>query len=201
MIHIVQRFTRVSVGLALVLTLFTNPSPAIAASGKLENIARHPHGAPEGSSLESIRNSIIQGATEAGWHMVSTAPGEVTVSILVRAKHEATVAIRFDERTFQIDYVDSTNLDYRPDGLTRTVGKERKHLPGPRIHKNYNKWVHSLAKRVEMRIAQPLPSLATDPRPGPPLIADELEKLDALRRKGILSDEEFETQKKKLLAN
>lgn len=33
------------------------------------------------------------------------------------------------------------------------------------------------------------------------MIADELEKLDALRPKGILSDEELEQQKAKLLAH
>jgi hypothetical protein len=32
-----------------------------------------------------------------------------------------------------------------------------------------------------------------------PLVADELEKLDALRQKGILTDEEFDSLKAKLV--
>ena len=46
-------------------------------------------------------------------------------------------------------------------------------------------------KRVEPRPASSGQSI---------LIADELEKLDALRDKGILTDEEFDRQKAKLLA-
>jgi hypothetical protein len=36
--------------------------------------------------------------------------------------------------------------------------------------------------------------------PSPIMIADELEKLDALRERGVLTQEEFDRQKAKLLA-
>lgn len=204
--HSTRRSPYFRTRLALVLVLMAMPSMT-HATARLENIPPQPHGAPAGSSLESIRDSVIQGAAEAGWHALTTAPGEVTVSTEVRSKHEATVSIRFDESTFQIDYVDSVNLDYDPDGGLRAIGRQRNRPripvpdPGPRIHKNYNIWVQSLAERVARRIVNPLPLTARSPQPGIPMIADELEKLDALRSKGILSDEEFDQQKDKLLAH
>ncbi len=46
--------------------------------------------------------------------------------------HMAFVDITFDEATYSITYKDSHNLDYK-----KRKGKAK-------IHRNYNKWVHTL---------------------------------------------------------
>lgn len=128
----------------------------------------------------------------------------VVVSTMVRT-HRAQVEIGFDARNFWIDYRDSSNLDYNPNDLTRHVqgsgGQKRVIKKGPRIHGNYNLWVEELAQHVAARV-QPLVAddRTREIRTDPVLIADELDKLDQLRQRGVLTQQEFDAQKAKLLA-
>ena len=80
--------------------------------------------------------------------------------------------------------------------------RNRRGIKGPRIHSNYNIWIDQLAKRIAIHTKVPPKSNLTDTAPSRNfiLIADELEKLDALRERGVLSQEEFEQQKIRLLA-
>jgi hypothetical protein len=115
--------------------------------------------------------------------------------------HTATVVIRYDKDDYQINYVDSTNLKFNPDDL-RKPGRRGQVIPGPRIHRNYNIWVQELASAVSSYLQHP--PKASRPSPSiessePVMIADELEKLDSLRERGILTDAEFARQKDKLL--
>lgn len=121
-------------------------------------------------------------------------------SLHVRS-HEATVIIRFDESNFWIDYQDSVNLDYNQNGLRKT--RTRREIKGPRIHRNYNLWVERLAKRIAIQTkTPPKADLIDRAQPGNLIfIADELEKLDALRERGVLSQKEFDQQKAKLSAH
>jgi hypothetical protein len=74
-------------------------------------------------------------------------------------------------------------------------------VKGPVIHPNYNIWVATLAE--EIRQSMRFPPAATESQAASNqsghLVADELEKLDALRQKGILTDEEFDLLKAKIL--
>ena len=92
------------------------------------------------------------------------------------------------------------NLDYNPK--SRRATRTSREIKGPRIHRNYNLWVESLAKSIELNAETPPNSYLTDTVPSetPILIADELEKLDSLRERGVLTQEEFDRQKAKLLA-
>lgn len=72
---------------------------------------------------------------------------------------------------------------------------------GPRIHPNYNVWVRQLADQVAGRTAVILEANRGQESEGSvSLIADELEKIDRLRQRGVLTQDEFDEQKKKLLA-
>ena len=206
----------------LFLLVWTAAWPA-HATVPLENVAARPHGASPSVTLEQIRASITRAASERGWSLVESAPERVRVSIVVRDRHEATVDVRFDAETFSIGYVDSINLDYSSTGVPpekrsqkstlRRLTTEQTFDLGPRIHPNYNKWVARLADQIERRIAEARPIVPAASTPGtsetagsttqtaepPVLVADELEKLDALRERGVLTEAEFQAQKAKLL--
>lgn len=186
-------------GFVVGAALLAHAPTALAATEMIVNFAPHPHGAPDSSTLEAIGDSIAEGALEAGWYVVERAPGDISLSITVRGKHKATVRVEFDEERVSLRYEDSVNLDYSPDGFTRRIGHHEYHVEGPRIHRNYNVWVTKLANRIDFRIAHPLVHPERGTSANPPLIADELEKLDKLRQRGVLTDAEFEHQKMKLL--
>ena len=163
----------------------------------IENIPPRPHFAPAEASPEQLVAAIRVAAEEQGWRIIGNAPGVVT-AVLVRRSHEAVVTIGYDESSFWIDYKDSKNLNYNPKDRMG-VGKNRRGVvitKGPRIHPNYNLWVAELANQISLRTQDP-PRLSKGP---PLLIADELDKLDQLRQRGVLTQEEFDRQKAKLLA-
>ncbi len=200
------RARRALLTLLAALTLATSAQAAL-----LENIAPRPHDAPQGATLDSIAQSILQAASETGWLLVEESPGEIQVLLNVRNRHEATVSIKYDVATFAIDYVSSLNLDYAPEGPARPrrmtkAGNRRVYSrqAGPRIHGNYNKWVKELATQIARRIARPIATPAgysATRRAAPPvMVADELEKLHRLFKQGVLTRDEFEAQKKKLLS-
>lgn len=170
-----------------------------AAAATLQNIPPTPHGAPTRASLPQIAAAIEAAASDLGWTAREEEEGLIRASLFLRS-HEAIVAIGYDATNFWINYVDSVNLKYHAEGLKKT--KSRKAVPGPRIHKNYNGWISRLASRIADRAKNP-PRVVKIPARQirqELLIADELEKLEGLRRKGVLSPYEFETQKEKLLA-
>ena len=74
-------------------------------------------------------------------------------------------------------------------------------MKGPVIHPNYNIWVATLAEQIRqsMRFPPGAKESQAASTENAPLVADELEKLDALRQKGILTDEEFDLLKAKIL--
>lgn len=179
-------------------------SSASWGSETIRNVATTAHGAPEGATLEEIGRAIVQAAGERQWYGSVEGPGLIVVSTVIRT-HRASVEIGFDERNFRIDYRDSLNLDYNPKDLVRwgdggTRGRQVV-TKGPRIHKSYNVWVQDLADHVALRL-RPIITEARDRAvpAGPALVADELEKLDRLRQRGVLTQSEFDGQKAKLLS-
>ena len=148
--------------------------------------------------ISSLNAAIRIAVDQEGWVVEAVTPGMIIASLRVRS-HKAVVTIGFDESNFWIDYLDSTNLKYRSDEYVQHLGSW---LNGPVIHGNYNLWVKLLAKSIAIYARNPTEtnSTYTVPSKAPILIADELEKLDALRERGVLSQEEFDQQKMKLLA-
>ncbi len=186
------------VSVLLLATAGVAPSSA-ALSTTIRNVPPTPHFAPIGTPLRDLAAAIQMAADTQGWRIVSETPGLILASLRVRT-HEAWVTIGFDESNFWIDYWDSSNLNYNPKDLKKT--RTRRGIKGPRIHRNYNIWVSSFAKAIAMRARIPpkakLPETA--PQSSPTMIADELRKLDELRRGDVLTQEEFDRQKAKLLA-
>jgi hypothetical protein len=180
----------------LVFLMMPDIAAAAQMSKTVENIAPRPHRAPSGISSEQLVEALTLAAGDMGWRILEEAPGEVTAITLVRGKHEAVVTIGYDESNFWINYKDSKNLNYDPKDYRRgRPGQRRVVTKGPRIHPNYNRWVAALADQIVVRTSNP----PNPSRESPVLIADELDKLDELRQRGVLTQEEFDQQKAKLL--
>ncbi len=190
------------VALTILLMLSGVCVPIAKASTTLRNIPPTRHFAPAGTAPVDLAEAIKFAVSEQGWRVVAEAPGIIQASLHVRT-HDAVVNIGFDESNFWIEYQSSVNLDYNPNGRRKTRTARMRAVKGPRIHRNYNIWVHDLATRIAARMK--VPPQANVSRSGPSdgliLIADELEKLDALRERGVLSQEEFDQQKARLLAH
>lgn len=178
-------------------------SVGIAQTRTIQNVSPRAHGAPVGSSIADIAMSIEKAGQELGWNPVAQGDGFLDLVTFVRAKHEATVRVGFDDSNFWIDYLGSVNLKYSANDLVRgRGGASRAAVKGPRIHGNYNKWVKILAIRIAERVSSPCFQARTArPQASTLLVADELEKLDALRQRGVLTEDEFDRQKERLLSN
>ena len=179
-----------------VLLLAPEISTAAKASKTIENIPPSHHLAPAGTSPDRLVAAITAAAVNQGWRVIGKAPGVVTAR-LMRRTHEAVVTIGYDELNFWIDYKDSKNLNYNPNDLMRRRKATRYVVTkGPRIHPNYNRWVAELADQIALQMQNPPKKSDASPL----LIADELDKLDKLRQRGVLTQEEYDQQKTKLLA-
>ena len=184
--------------LAALAATFALNANAVLASETIRNIPRTPHFASPTTPIESIAAAIKLAAGDYQWRILEEQEGELLASVFVRQKHRATVRIGFDEASYWIDYVDSENLDFSPNDRRLVTSKNRGVvIKGPRIHRNYNRWVANLARQIEVRMQAP-PEV--DIQPSPTFsVADEIEKLDDLKQRGVLSSEEFNELKKGIL--
>ena len=192
--------TRNRLVVSILLLSFAGAGPSFAGgTATIRNIPPTPHFAPDGTSLADLAGAIRLAADAERWQIIAEVPGVMQASVRVRS-HEAVVTIGFDDSNFWIQYQDSINLDYKLSG--RRAHRTRREIKGPRIHSNYNIWVDRLAKRIATHAKVPPKAnlIETGTTRNPIFIADELEKLSALRERGVLTQEEFDQQKAKLLA-
>ncbi len=192
---------RIAFAALLVLALLSPTNARADRTATIRNIPPSALFSPAGTPLIDIAAAIRSAANSEKWIIIGESPGSMTAQIHIRA-HTATVKIQYTQSTYQIDYLDSSNLDYEPNDLRlRRPKRKDRIIKGPRIHNNYNVWVENLGKSIEMYSHNP-PKGESDrgtASANPIMIADELDKLDALRRRGVLTQNEFDRQKAKLL--
>lgn len=99
--------------------------------------------AVQASSAENMRKAILDSLAGRGWVAAEEQPGAIHATLFVRA-HTAKIRIDYDADSFDIDYVDSSNLEYeqRPDGTQI-------------IHENYNSWIRNLVRDISIRAGRP----------------------------------------------
>lgn len=89
-----------------------------------------------------MRQAVVLAGTARGWAVVGDQPGRLKLQFNKGDKHRVTVDVSYDERSFEIRYVDSYNLNYaQKDGQVM-------------IHPNYNRWVNNLAHDTRMFYVQ-----------------------------------------------
>lgn len=80
-----------------------------------------------------VREAIIQACAMRGWDVTKTSDSHVYASIAPRS-HRAEVDINYSASSVTINYVSSSNLEYK-------AGKDG---AAPTIHRGYNRWVNTL---------------------------------------------------------
>ena len=89
-------------------------------------------------TLDNVRDAVTRAGAGLGWIMIEEGPGRVRGTLRLR-DHVAIVDVTFDTSTYNIKYVDSTNLNYN-----KTSGT---------IHKNYNGWIQNLDTAIQRELA------------------------------------------------
>ena len=89
------------------------------------------------NSAVSTEQAIIRGCKAKGWTAVVADRNTIDAYITVRS-HKAHVKITYDDKFYNINYVDSTNLDYNNGN----------------IHRNYNKWIYKLSASIQQQLSQ-----------------------------------------------
>ena len=192
------RTSKTVAALTSALILLMLSSQIATAIRSIRDIPPTKHLAPTGTALSDIAAAIKLTAAEEGWVALQIDPDLIRATLRVRT-HKAVVTIGFDDTNFWITYADSINMGYQPDKHVQHAGDW---IEGPVIHGNYNVWVELLAQSIAASVKNPPKSNSSVvvPCDSVLLIADELERLDALRARGVLTQEEFDQQKAKLLA-
>ncbi|ABZ76976.1 conserved hypothetical protein [Shewanella halifaxensis HAW-EB4] len=117
----------------MVFLLLTALFVSGCTSVKLVNLANEPIPI---NSAQSIEQAILKGCKAKGWTPIKADSNTIDAYITVRS-HKAHVRISYNEHFYNINYVDSTNLDYN-------YGE---------IHRNYNKWVYKLAASIQQQLS------------------------------------------------
>jgi len=86
------------------------------------------------STLESVEKSIVKAAISLGWKAEKQTDGEIKATLNIR-KHQLIILIKYDDNSFSIDYVDSTNLKKK----------------GNKIHRQYANWVGNLIRAINVQ--------------------------------------------------
>jgi hypothetical protein len=100
---------------------------------------------PEDLTAEKVAGCIRYALEGRGWTVESVKmpegekPGEVNSTLYIRS-HTLTIRIIFDDKKADIEYTDSTNLDYKP----------KKN----RIHAQANRWLQYIEKDIRRMLSK-----------------------------------------------
>jgi hypothetical protein len=165
-------------------------------------------------SLKEIEGAIIDGSVRRGWEPKKLSDGTIEDTLHIRS-HVAVVHVVYTTESFRIDYAYSTNLTTTEtnSGASRfqmaqntsgmTIAKSLVKPEGPdgvMIHKNYYEWTRNLANYINQSLAEAkknseMPNSKADGGTVP----GKLRALEALRKDGVISAEEYQKKKQQLL--
>jgi len=138
-------------GLPLVMVMLLGlavVAPTVMASEVL--VDPQPISVPPGLTEKAVAKSIRLGVAQRGWVVSRQDPGYMEATLNIRT-HVAKVGITYDTKSIQIQYLDSTNLDYEVKKGVR------------RIHGNYLKWVNNIVRDIGVQLqSAELDSAGTD---------------------------------------
>lgn len=94
-------------------------------------------------SQEQVLQGITAGLIGRGWTVIENdEQGNLVAQVIVRAKHTLIVDVAYDDQSFDINYKDSDNLDYR----IRSNGT-------PNIHRNANSWMNNIRGDITAQLS------------------------------------------------
>jgi hypothetical protein len=99
-----------------------------------------PIAVPAGLDDKAVAKAIRLGGAQRGWLVTRQDPGAMELTLNIRT-HMAKVGVKYDTRSIQLTYLDSTNLDYEEKKGNRY------------IHRNYPKWVNNLSNDITVQLA------------------------------------------------
>ena len=102
------------------------------------NIKKAPVEVKKSTTLNDVYKAIKRAGYKRGWRVTKVKDGLAKAYIDVRAKHQATVMIKYDLKSYSIEYKSSNNLKYDAENNT--------------IHKNYNSWVRNLDRDIQFEL-------------------------------------------------
>lgn len=86
---------------------------------------------------DAVKKAILVAGNKRGWIMKPVAKGLIMATLNVRT-HQAVVDITYTDKSYSIQYKDSSNLDY-------DAGKKK-------IHRNYNGWIKNLDQQIQIEL-------------------------------------------------
>jgi len=103
--------------------------------------------APSLWGCELSQEQVLQGITAAligrAWSVTENdGQGNLVAQVIVRAKHTLIVDIAYDDQSFDINYKDSVNLEYRIRRNGTAV-----------IHRNANSWMNNIRVDIAAQLS------------------------------------------------
>jgi len=172
----------------LALAVLVSPAISDAASPVNKDVSISVRSDGTQFPVEEIQAVILESCLSRDWTPRLEGDGSITATIDVRGKHSATVRIPFSSDSYSILYVSSENLDYNPKRES--------------IHRNYNGWVVKLSQTISYRLRTAAAATANIDGGDDSIeedVSTELIKLAVQRDQGLLTQEEFDAERKKLL--
>ena len=143
----------------------------------------------EGStlSLADVKAAIMRstGDPRVKYIMEDVEPGLIRCQLLYKIQHKAWMDIPYSTETYSINYVKSENLRYQPYSEDRN----RNTISG-----HYNNWIRALDNSIQEELAKGPSSSTTQDD-----MENRLLNLEKLRDSHLLSEEEYQTQRARIL--
>lgn len=188
------------------LSAFADTATALQRTGETIQI-------PYKLSIKEIEDAIVDGSVRRGWEPKKLGDGTIEDTLHIR-NHIAVVHVVYTKESYRIDYADSTNLTSTAESGTSRyqMAQNESGLAmvksavnpagqgGVRIHKNYYVWTQNLANFINQSLADARKkSEESNSKADSESVPNKLRALEALRKDGIISAEEFQKTKQQLL--
>lgn len=88
------------------------------------------------TTMQQLRDRIVAAGQRLGWVVAKDEAGRLELYYNKQGKHQVTIAVRYDASSYQIEYLNSVNLNYADANGVR------------KIHPNYNRWIRNLLQQI-----------------------------------------------------
>ncbi len=154
-------------------------------------------------SAQEVKAAILRshGGPKVFYYMQDVEPGLIRCELNYKTEHKAWGDIPYTAEGYSILYKNSENLRYQPpsqpdpDNISGYADKLET------ISGHYNNWIQALNANIqqELRHQYALRKIPSDAEATAEDVQDRLRKLETLRAGNLITEEEFQTQRAKIL--